>query len=178
MSLCRIRINWAVSRENRPWGLCHCHTQRRIDGLRPRQSFIGYDTDYRIIIIYEANRVIFYSQCHTQRRIGNKDRKVCFLMMRVTLQWHAKRQYKPNELWVNVCCIPVRGEIETRTWRTIFWFQLLHNARWSKCKHKLHHQHKIRNYYREQLKILNIIMIMWNRNMEVIVWKVKHYSSW
>ncbi len=60
----------------------------------PHQSFFGYDTDYRII--YVGSRVIFYSRCHTQRRIGGapvarqtvfgydngKDLKVCFLVTR------------------------------------------------------------------------------------------------
>ncbi len=48
-------------------------------------------------IIYEVSRVIFYSRCHTQRRIGGPqpfvlgmtmtlDLKVCFLVTRIKLQ--------------------------------------------------------------------------------------------
>ncbi len=40
-----ITYKWCASRENTPWGLCRCHTQRRIVG----QGY-GYDTDYKILL--------------------------------------------------------------------------------------------------------------------------------
>ncbi len=43
-------VIWHTSRENRPLGLCRCHTWRRIGGLGPRQSFFGYDTDYKTLL--------------------------------------------------------------------------------------------------------------------------------
>ena len=52
-----------ASRENRPQGLCRCHTQRRLAGFLCVWHWLQN-------IIYDGSRVIFYSQCHTQRRIG------------------------------------------------------------------------------------------------------------
>ena len=115
-----------VSRDNRPQGLCHCHTQRRIGGLGPcgkcPRSFINTNVTLQWLtapssdhiwvwhrlqnIIYEGSRVIFYSRCRTQRRIGgaparqsffgydnDKDFKVCFLVTHVirfsAIQLHA-----------------------------------------------------------------------------------------
>ncbi len=49
-SQCWTGPTWRASRENRPQGLCRCNIQRRIGGLGPRQSFFGYDTDYRILL--------------------------------------------------------------------------------------------------------------------------------
>ena len=68
-------------------GLCRCHTQRRIGGLGPRESFFGYDTDYKIL---RYCLHMLYSRVGVIPKEGlaglydnDKDLKVSFLVARI-----------------------------------------------------------------------------------------------
>ena len=60
---CMTWLTWCASWENRPLGLCRCHTHRRIGGAPARQSFFEYDNhkDLKVcFLVAHSYRVLFF----------------------------------------------------------------------------------------------------------------------
>ncbi len=61
---------WRTSRENRPYGLCRCHTKRRMGTRGHAHPSFGMSPTFREYDLWSQQTQILKSRCHTKRRMG------------------------------------------------------------------------------------------------------------